>query len=124
MNSVNLIGRIATDFNKSVVGKDKTPKVFFVLAVDNGNKGNDNADFIPVNVFGNQAKSLVQYMHKGSQIGVSGRITSWRSQDGASHLEVTASRVEFLETKKEATSKVESSTSQKDIKVTDEDIPF
>lgn len=124
MNSVNLIGRIATDFNKSVVGKDKTPKVFFVLAVDNGNKGNDNADFIPVNVFGNQAKSLVQYMKKGSHIGVSGRITSWRSKDGASHLEVTASRVEFLESKKDTTKKEQPAQPVQDVKDEDEDIPF
>ena len=56
------------------------------MAVENYNSktGEKWADFIPAVIWGKQAENTAQYMIKGSQIAISGRITtrSYDAKDG------------------------------------------
>jgi single-strand DNA-binding protein len=78
----------------------------FTIAINrpfkNDSGGND-ADFINCVSWGKQAENLAQYMKKGSQIGVSGRIQtrSYDDNDGKKVYvtEIVADSVQFLESK-------------------------
>ena len=77
MNSVNLIGRLATDV-QSHNGASVT-----LLAVHRSYNSKDGvtADFIPVVGFNRTGEILAQYCHKGEQVGVSGEIKTSRYPD-------------------------------------------
>ena len=70
----------------------------------NGRKrpdGTQEADFIPVTAWGKTADVVAQYCHKGSKVGVSGRLNSGSyERDGHKvyTLDVIASQVDFLST--------------------------
>ncbi|MFT8861277.1 single-stranded DNA-binding protein [Schleiferilactobacillus harbinensis] len=70
MNSVNLIGRIATD------SKQNSGAVRSLLAVKRIYKSKDNtdADFIPLTLFGHQADNFIKFCRKGQQIGIDGSL--------------------------------------------------
>lgn len=105
MNSVTLIGRIATDINLQYTPQTQTAVAKFTLAVDRPKKdGQDQgADFIRITVWGRQAETTNQYCSKGSKIAVQGRITTGSYKDRQGNTvyttEVTAERVEFLESR-------------------------
>jgi len=67
--------------------------------------GDNDADFIPIVVWGKQAENLANYMSKGSMIGVDGRIQTrtFETKDGKTAFvtEVVADSVQFLESKKQ-----------------------
>jgi len=75
----------------------------FTLAVNRRFKkeGQPDADFIPIVVWGKIAESTANYMRKGSQISVAGRIEtrSYEAKDGGRRYvtEVVADEVSFLE---------------------------
>lgn len=96
MNSVNIIGRLTRDpeLRKTSNGRSVTT---FCLAV---NRANEGADFIDCVAWNQTADLAVKYLHKGSQIGVSGRIQS-RTYDGNNGnsrkiVEVVIERMQFL----------------------------
>ncbi len=64
-------------------------------------EGQPDADFIPIVVWGKIAESTANYMRKGSQISVAGRIEtrSYEAKDGGRRYvtEVVADEVKFLE---------------------------
>lgn len=106
MNKVNLIGRLTRDpeVKNTTTGKAVAT---FTLAVDRRFKNKDGqkeADFIPLVVWGKQAEFVGQYLSKGSQIGVSGRlqVRSYDGQDGQRRYvtEVVADEVYFISTKR------------------------
>ncbi|MBN1079290.1 single-stranded DNA-binding protein, partial [Clostridium botulinum] len=72
------------------------------LAVDkyNSKSGQKEADFVPVVVWGKQAESTANYMTKGSQMAISGRIQTrnYEAKDGTKRYvtEVVATEVQFL----------------------------
>lgn len=70
---------------------------------DKNNQVVEDTAFVQCSAFGNVANTIQQYCHKGSKVIVEGRLKyrSWTAQDGSnrSALEVTAERVEFLDTK-------------------------
>ena len=72
------------------------------LAIDkyNTKTGQREADFVPVVVWGKQAESTANYMSKGSQMAISGRIQtrSYDAKDGTKRYvtEVVATEVQFL----------------------------
>ena len=97
MNSVNLIGNLATDVELRDVGEEK--KVAnFLLAVDNGG-ADGGADFVWISAWDRQGEVCAEYLGKGSRVGVVGRLKSrtWE-KDGErrDRVEVTARLVEFL----------------------------
>ena len=102
MNKVILIGRLTKDPELRYTPGNGTAVTTLTLAIDNYNSktGEKSADFIPVVIWGKQAENTAQYMSKGSQIAISGRITtrSYDAKDGTKRYvtEVIADNVTFL----------------------------
>src|SRR5699024_12163482 len=78
----------------------------FTLAVNrpfSNQQGNRDADFINCVVWRRQAENLANFMKKGSQVGVDGRLQTrtFEGQDGKTVFvtEVVADSVQFLESK-------------------------
>lgn len=103
MNSVVLIGRLATEVDFGYTPNMQTPKATFTLAVDRMKKegADQGADFIRITVWGKQAETCKQWISKGKQVAVNGRIQtgSYKNRDGQTvyTTDVVADRVEFLQ---------------------------
>lgn len=102
MNKVILLGRLTRDpeMKNTTTGKAVTR---FSLAVDRRFKNKDGqkeADFINIVVWDKQAEFAAQYLNKGSQISVSGRlqVSSYDGQDGQRRYmtEVVADEINFV----------------------------
>ncbi|WP_195245011.1 single-stranded DNA-binding protein [Clostridium celatum] len=87
MNKVVIIGRLTKDPELKYTPGNGTAVTTLTLAVDNYNSksGEKSADFIPVVIWGKQAENTAQYMVKGNQIAISGRIStrSYDAKDGS-----------------------------------------
>lgn len=77
MNTVQLVGKIATDIRLDQFGQTGTDtaktKASFLLAVGRPVR-NADPDWIRVETWGKQAQNLVRFNGKGSRIAVSGRL--------------------------------------------------
>lgn len=86
MNKVILIGRLTRDPELKYTPGNGTAVTTLTLAVDNYNSksGERTADFIPVVIWGKQAENTAQYMVKGNQVAISGRISvrTYDAKDG------------------------------------------
>lgn len=108
MNTVSLIGNLATDVELKDVPPDKKV-ASFLLAVDR--PGQDaGADFVYVSTWNRQAETCGQFLTKGARVAVDGRLRSrsWE-EDGKRRnaVEVVAHRVQFLDSRREAESPFE-----------------
>lgn len=105
MNKVVLIGRMTKDPELKFTPGTGTAVTNFTIAVNRRFKkeGQPDADFIPIVVWGKVAESTANYMKKGSQISVAGRIEtrSYEAKDGGKRYvtEVVADEVKFLDSK-------------------------
>ncbi len=106
MNKVVLIGRLTRDPELRYTSNTNTAVCNFSIAVDrpiNPSTGTREADFIPVVVWNKQAENVKNYLTKGSQVAVEGRIQtrSYDDQNGQKRYvtEVYANTVEFLGSK-------------------------
>ena len=113
INRVVLVGRLTKDpvLRKTGAGKSV---VSFTTACDRKvkAKGQPTADFINCIAWNKVADLMAQYLHKGSLVGVEGRIQT-RSYDDQSGkrvyvTEVVADSVQFLESKSAAASNANS----------------
>lgn len=77
MNAVNIIGRLTKEIMIRETSSGKSVGSFTVAV----NGYNDNTDFIRCQAWGKTAENLARYTHKGSQVGVSGRINTGSYQD-------------------------------------------
>jgi single-strand DNA-binding protein len=97
MNSVNLIGRLTRDPEKRAIPQKGTEVSVLRLAVDRPGEG---ADYVTVTAFGKLAQSCNQYLAKGRQVAIVGRLnhSEWKAEGGErrERLEVVAAAVEFL----------------------------
>ena len=86
MNKVVLIGRLTKDPELRFTPGTGSAVTTLTLAVDryNTKTGQREADFIPVVIWGKQAESAANYLSKGSQAAISGRIQtrSYDAKDG------------------------------------------
>ena len=134
MNNVSLLGRITTDpeLRATTNGTHVCSFNLAVNGVPNAN-GEQRTDFIPVTIWKTQAENLCKYVHKGDQLAVSGRIqtTNYETQDGSKRtkVEVLASAVHFLGTKKKETTEETSYDKYEDfngdVELSDQaDLPF
>lgn len=102
MNKVVLIGRLTKDPELRFTPGSGAAVTTLTLAVDkyNTKTGQREADFVPVVVWGKQAESTANYMSKGSQMAISGRIQTrnYEAKDGTKRYvtEVVATEVQFL----------------------------
>ena len=97
MNSVSLIGNLATEVEVRDVGEDK--KVAgFLLAVDRGAR-DGGADFVWVQAWDRQAEVCAEYLLKGARVGVTGRLRSrsWEEEGKRrTVVEVVGRQIDFL----------------------------
>jgi len=96
MNSVSLVGNLATEVELRQVGEKKVAS--FLLAV--GRSGRDSgADFVWISAWERQAELCAEYLSKGNRIAVEGRLKSrtWE-QDGRRRdaIEIVGRRIDFL----------------------------
>ena len=97
MNSVILIGNLATDVELREFGPEKQLATFR-LAVNRGGKDSD-ADFFRISVWDRQAQLCADYLAKGRKVGLEGRLRyhTWEDEGTKrSAVDVVAHRVEFL----------------------------
>ena len=109
MNSVCLVGRLTADpEGRYTAGENSIAVASFTVAVNRDfvNKNNPDAptaDFIRCQAFGKTAELIQKYFHKGSRIGVTGRIQtgSYTNRDGQKvyTTDVVIDHVEFVENK-------------------------
>jgi single-strand DNA-binding protein len=103
MNRVNLIGRIT---NKPELRYTTNGIAFtrFNIAINQGYGDNKKTDFIPIIVWKKQAENVCQYLDKGSQVGIEGRIQtgSYDDKDGKKvyTFDVVVDNITFLDSKK------------------------
>ena len=104
MNKVFLIGRLTRDPELRYTGNN-TPVATFSIAVNRNftnQSGEREADFINIIVWRKQAENIKNYVKKGSQVAIDGRIqTRNYEQDGVKRYvtEVVADNVQFLDAK-------------------------
>ena len=97
MNTVALVGNLATDVELREVGAEKKV-ASFLLAVDRAGK-DAGADFVRVSAWDRQAETCAEYLSKGQQVAVEGYIRSRSWEDEGKRrtsVEVVARRVQFL----------------------------
>ena len=107
-NLVILTGRLTKD-PELKYGASGTAYCKFTLAV-NRMKKDDPADFIFCSAFGKTAELIAEYVKKGHQLGVQGRLqqdTYEKDGEKVSKTGVTVDKIEFLES-----NKTESTTSE------------
>ncbi|MDH5638272.1 MAG: single-stranded DNA-binding protein [Nitrospinota bacterium] len=103
LNKVTLIGNLTRDpelrYTPSGMALCK-----FGLAVNrkykSGDEWKEDATFVDITVWGKQGETASEYLSKGRQVCIDGRLTfsQWETDDGQkrSKLEVTGERVIFL----------------------------
>ncbi len=137
MNHITLTGRLTKDLElrSTATGRDTT---MFSLAVDGGKDAENNkiTDFINVSAYGERAKLVSTYCHKGDLIGVEGKLKPYVKEDDkgnkTTYYSVVIDRVEFLNTKKvendtkEVTEEVEEEIvfDANNVNLSDDDLPF
>ncbi len=152
INRVVLVGRMTRDpeLRRTNSGMSVAS---FTLAIDNRTKGPNGertTSFIPCTIWNQQAENVSRFTHKGSLVGVEGRLNqrTYDSKDGrrVSVVEVICDSVQFLERKDDSGSssvvepnandygyqqdvtqdivKEPESANVSSIDVTDDDLPF
>lgn len=131
MNKVVLIGRLTADPDLRFTPGNGTAVSRITIAVQRRYKkeGQEEADFIPVVIWGKQAEATANYISKGKLIGISGRIQtrSYEAKDGTKRYvtEVIAEEVQFLEWGKKKEDNPGNTQENDFIEVQDDgDIPF
>lgn len=116
MNRVCLVGRITTKPELKYTGSN-IPFVRFSVAVNrtfSNAQGERETDFINVIVWRRQAENVANYLDKGSLVSVEGRLQTgnYTDKDGNKRYttDVAADSVQFLDTKKQAESRANSSS--------------
>ncbi len=106
INRVVLIGRLTRDPELRKTAQNNTSVVSFTIAVDDRFKnanGEKSTSFIPCIAWRDVADSVSKFTHKGSLVGVEGRLTqrTYVSKEGknVSVFEVVCDSVQFLEPK-------------------------
>jgi single-strand DNA-binding protein len=105
INRVVLVGRLTKDPELRYTNSNIAVATF-TMAVDRGFKnaaGEKETDFIPIVVWKKSAESVAKYLHKGSLVGLDGRIQTrnYEASDGTRRYitEVVADNVRFLDSK-------------------------
>ena len=125
LNNVVLVGRLTKDIEirKTQNGKSVTS---FTLAVQ---ESKDETEFLDCTAWGNTADLMGTYLHKGSMVGVKGRLSKRSYEDTTGRkvyvTEVIVERVAFLDSKnsnQDSRNDIEVPTQS--IELTADDLPF
>jgi len=101
MNITVLVGRLTRDPELRYT-QNGTAVANFNLAVDRPFSKEKETDFINCVAWRKQAENLAQYMKKGSQIGISGRIQTRNYEKDGQRVyvtEVVADNIQFLDSR-------------------------
>lgn len=142
INRVVLVGRLTRDPELKRTNNGNSV-ASFTVAIDNrmkGPNGEKTTSFIPCTVWNQQAENACRFIHKGSLVGVEGRLNqrTYVSKEGrnVSVIEVICDSVQFLEPKGSSTREESSYTpdivpndtfedkNTSSIDVADDDLPF
>lgn len=134
INRVVLVGRLTRDPELRRTGNG-TAVTSFTLAIDNRLKdanGQYTTSFIPCVVWNQQAKNCVRFIHKGSLVGIEGRLNqrTYQNKEGnnVQVIEVICDSVQYLDPKKqEESSQQTQSTETKNtsnVNVDEDSLPF
>lgn len=125
MNKIIIIGYLCKNPELKYTPNGKAVATF-TLAVNRpfSQNGNSEADFINIVVWGKSAENAAQYLSKGQQTAIDGRlqIRSYEDNNGNKRYitEVVADRVEFLG----SGNKNKEESFGEEVTFVDEDIPF
>ncbi len=105
MNQVELIGRLTKDpiYTITNEGKHMTKIIIAVDRISKKEEGHQNADFIPLTLWGNKAENTVQYTEKGSLVSVVAKLQSRVYETNGErkfNLDVIVKEIRFLTYKK------------------------
>ncbi len=106
MNKITVIGRWVKDLELKFTLGNGTAVATSTIAIDRRFKkeGQQEADFVPVVIWGKQAESTAKYTSKGSLVGISGRIQTRNYENKQGNkvyiTEIVVEEVQFLESKK------------------------
>ncbi len=103
INRVVLVGRLSNDVELRYTPSGVAVARFGMAVGGKPSKdGQDSVSFFTVVVWNKAAENANQYLSKGKQVAIDGRLEqrTWTAQDGArrSVVEIIAERVEFLST--------------------------
>ena len=130
INRVVLVGRLTRDPELRRTGNG-TAVTSFTLAIDNRLKdanGQYTTSFIPCVVWNQQAENCVRFIHKGSLVGIEGRLNqrTYQNKEGnnVQVIEVMCDSVQYLDTKKQEESSQEVPKQTAKNNVDDDSLPF
>jgi single-strand DNA-binding protein len=140
MNRANLVGRLTKEVELKYTPNGH-PVARFTVAINrirSNQNGEKEADFINCVAWRKQAENMANFLTKGSQVGVDGRIETrkYQAQDGSTRYitEVIAENVEFLEPKSSRNQNGNQSNytnvggdpfdEGRNIDISDDDLPF
>lgn len=131
INRVVLVGRLTRDPELRRT-QNGTAVTSFTLAIDNRLKdenGNKTTSFIPCVVWNQQAENFVRFIHKGSLVGIEGRLNqrTYQNKEGnnVQVIEVMCDSVQYLDPKKQEESSNQSTKNKtNNIDVSSDDLPF
>lgn len=122
MNQVNITGRLGADVELRYTPNNKAVSRMSV-AVNERYGQNERVYWLPVICWNGLAETVSNYLHKGSRVGVSGRITTRSYETNGENRTVTeiiANSVDFLDPKPANQGPKGEDTSVPD----DDEIPF
>jgi single-strand DNA-binding protein len=102
VNKVQMVGRLGRDPELRFTNGKGTPMCFVTLAVDGGydkQKQEKRTDWIPLTIWGKTAEACAKGLIKGSQVAISGRVSTGKyEKDGKTvyTTDIVAEDVEFL----------------------------
>lgn len=117
MNKALLVGRITTKPELRTTNSG-IPYTRFSVAINRpfSNNGERSADFINILVWRKQAENVCNFLDKGSQVAIEGRIQTgnYTDKDGNNRnsFEVVADNVQFLDSKSQRNSDVSMSSNE------------
>lgn len=125
MNAVNIIGRLTKEIMVRETSSGKSVGSFTVAV----NGYNDNTDFIRCQAWGKTAENLARYTHKGSHVGVSGRINtgSYKDKDGKTiyTTDVVVGQFDLLDPKQDKPDPFnQQNTDDGSVDISDDSLPF
>jgi single-strand DNA-binding protein len=100
LNNCAFTGNLTKDAELKLIGAKQTPCCEFTIANNTGFGQYAKASFIAVQLWGQSASALKEYLKKGTKVAVAGEFTQndWTDQNGVKHSmwRLSASRVTLL----------------------------
>jgi single-strand DNA-binding protein len=122
LNQCNFIGRLGKDLEPLKYSPSGTAIAEFSLAVGYKYKDTEHTEWVRITAFGKLAEICGEYLTKGKQVFISGRLQtdSWEDREGNKRYttKVVANQMQMLG------EKAKSGTAEKANEVPDDDIPW